>query len=67
MPGNDVAFDLAADMDRPFAQGSIDGKRALDDLGCGLNATDDLDQRYEVRRVERVTDDETLWMSAARL
>ena len=50
-----------------FAQGSVDGKSALDDLGCGLNATDDLDQRHEMRLVERVTNDEALGMLAARL
>src|SRR5262249_26790318 len=52
--------------DRPLAQGSVYGKSALDDLGCGLNATDYLDERHEMRRGERGANDEALGVPAAR-
>ncbi|MNT04737.1 hypothetical protein D3C72_1393280 [compost metagenome] len=66
-PVRDVAFHLALHVDRPLADGGIEGHRAGDGVGRGLLAADHLDQRDQVRRVERMPQHHALRVHAARL
>ena len=66
-PVGDVPPDLAADMDRALAERGIESHRALDRGGCGERAADDLDERDQMRRVERVADHAPAGMAAERI
>ena len=50
----DVAQHLAADRDRPLADRAVEGRGPLEHRPRGRAAADQLDQRHQVRRVERV-------------
>ena len=62
----DMPRDLAADVDRPLADARIKGDRPIDRGRRRLCAADHLDQRDQVRRVERMADDNALGMAAGR-
>ena len=51
--------------DRPFSHRGIEFRRAPNRLLRGLRAPNDLDQRHQMRRIERVPDDAALGVSAA--
>ena len=61
-PVGDEPADLAVQRDGLLAQGAVERHRGLDLLRGGRGAGDDLDERHDVRRVERVPDQQ-----AARL
>ncbi len=44
-------------MNRLLADSGVEGERPLDSRGAGFLAADHLDQRHQMRRIERVADD----------
>ncbi len=62
-----MAGDLAADVNRPFADRLVKGQRTFDRSGRGSLAADHFNQRNEMRRIERMTDHAALGMTATRL
>ena len=63
----DVAFGLAAQADGMLADGAVEGHGAIDGVGRGPDAADDLHKRDEVRRVEGVAEDDAPGVGAAGL
>ena len=59
----DEAVDLRAHDERLHAERRVERHRALDGFSATLLAGDDLDERQQVDRVERMTDDEALGVS----
>ena len=57
-PVGDEAVDLLAHDERPHPERPVDVDGAIDGGGRRRRAADDLDERQEVDRVERMTDDE---------
>ena len=66
-PVRDVALDLALHVDRPLADGRVEGQGAFDGVGRGELAADHFHQRDQVRRVERMAQHHALRVRAARL
>ena len=56
----DMSGQFLVQSDRPFPHGRVEFRDALDRLFGGLRAADDLDQRHQVGRVERMPDDAAL-------
>jgi len=56
-PVGDMSRHLAADVDRLLADCGVEGERPFDRLGTDLLAANDLDQRHQMRGIERVADD----------
>ena len=61
-PVADEGLDLAADHDGLHAERGVERHRPLDHFGRGRLARDDLDERQQIDRVERMRDDEPLRM-----
>lgn len=66
-PIGDMPRHLAADVNRPLADLCVEGERPSDSLETGLLAADHLDQRHQMRRVKRVTDDAAFGVAAIDL
>src|SRR5262249_21483425 len=58
---------LLLQMDRPLADRSVEADCSLNRVRRGLAAANDLDQRYDVRRIEWMSDDHPLRVFALRL
>src|SRR5215471_18279150 len=58
---------LLLQMDRLLADRSIEADCSLNRVRRGLTAANDLDQRYDVRRIEWMSDDHPLGVFALRL
>jgi len=61
MPGH-----LLVEANDPLSQTRIEGRCALDGVFRGLCAADDFDERYQVRRIERMRYDAALRVRFAR-
>jgi hypothetical protein len=66
-PVGNVPLDLALHVDRPLADGGVEGHCTLDGVGRGALAADHFHQRNQVRRIEGMPQHHAIRMRAARL
>ena len=62
-----MSGDLAPDVYRPLADRGVEGERPFDRLAAGLLAADHLNQRHQMRGIERVADDTAFGVPAIDL